>query len=546
MDFFYLILADSMVAVPQFRSYFDNLYQTQKVRFYEKAKEHKYYDYLLMRDKPLALEVSMKRAFGILLCSRDDEQLQENIVKEILQVYPQLKILDQNFSLSKYEKIELEHHDRCDRKRSSMCERNSFSYCSAYVAYCIHGPDAKNPDIQQMYSTTAECVEVGMHRDPYRQLRKSLDIINAKQYLKLFREQRKLLDALQTGHDIMDLQQVFMFHFLPNQNQSKHLTLIRTSSIAQKELLLQPFLNRGKREYVMDMSPLLIAIAQFDYYGLSLMDYLEGMTISAEERSRVLKVIARDWAVCFPGTELQIYGFTVYLYTLLFGLLARIIRESKDFYFENNSETQYNELKKAAAENAALEERMSRLNESLQYQEQHNSVLKSQIESLSAELSKDVKDAVRPLRDEISLLRAQIAELEKELVDEREKTDELNRLREFAFSIHSGSDIPSTKVSPNDLIAGKRIYIFGGHINWRNKMKSAYPILNILDGHQTSFDEKMLLGADMVLLNTSNMSHAVYYKVIDVLRKNSIPFDYIGKYRNAELLEQEIAEVLQK
>jgi len=172
--------------------------------------------------------------------------------------------------------------------------------------------------------------------------------------------------------------------------------------------------------------------------------------------------------------------------------------------------------------------------------------LKTQIESLSTELSKDTKEAMRPLMNEISLLRAQIAELEKELAAEREKVDELNRLREFAFSIHSGSDIPDTKVSLEDLIAGKKIFIFGGHINWRNKMKAAYPTLNVLDGHQTSFDERMLLDADMVLFNTGNMSHTLYYKVMDVLRKNEIPFDYIGKYWNAELLEREMAEVLQK
>ena len=136
--------------------------------------------------------------------------------------------------------------------------------------------------------------------------------------------------------------------------------------------------------------------------------------------------------------------------------------------------------------------------------------------------------------------------MKKELEAEKEKTNELNRLREFVFSIQSSQDIAKADVSLKDLIAGKRIYIFGGHINWRNKMKTNYPSLNILDGHQESFDEQILLNADMVLLNTSNMSHSLYYKVIDVLRKNKIPFDYVGKYTNTELLENEIAEILQR
>ena len=94
------------------------------------------------------------------------------------------------------------------------------------------------------------------------------------------------------------------------------------------------------------------------------------------------------------------------------------------------------------------------------------------------------------------------------------------------------------------LIKSKKIYIFGGHINWRNKIKQKYPSLEVLDGHNTSFDEKLLFGADIVLMNTSNMSHALYYKIIDVLRRNNIPFDYLGKYSNPNLLEREMGEVL--
>jgi len=127
---------------------------------------------------------------------------------------------------------------------------------------------------------------------------------------------------------------------------------------------------------------------------------------------------------------------------------------------------------------------------------------------------------------------------------ERKKNTELNRLREFVFSIQAGDDIAIPKVKLQDLAERKKIYIFGGHINWRNRMKRQYPFLTILDGHRESFDERILFNADLLLLNTSNMSHALYYKVIDILRTNDISFDYIGKYKNTELLESEIAEIL--
>lgn len=233
------------------------------------------------------------------------------------------------------------------------------------------------------------------------------------------------------------------------------------------------------------------------------------------------------------------------LMSLLFGQIAKIIRECKDFYFANNQEAQYNELERISAANSALREENNKRISTLQDKDRTISVLQSQVKALSIDLSKDAKEAQRPLNDVISKLQSQVSSLQEELEVEREKNSELNRLREFVFAIQSGADIEKAKTSLKDLINGKKIFVFGGHVNWRNKMKSVHPSLSLLDGHQTSFDERLLLDADMVFLNTANMSHTVYYKVMDVLRKNKIPFDYIGRSWNIELLEQEMAEKLQ-
>lgn len=88
LDAFYLMLANSIIAFPKARESINELYQTQRFRFYEAATENKYYDYYLMQSKPLELEVSMKQAYGILLCSHDDKQLQDKIIAEIYKIYP--------------------------------------------------------------------------------------------------------------------------------------------------------------------------------------------------------------------------------------------------------------------------------------------------------------------------------------------------------------------------------------------------------------------------------------------------------------------------
>lgn len=108
-DAFYLMLANSLVAFPKARESIDELYQLRKLRYYEVAKENKYYDSDLMKNKPLELEVSMKRAYGILLCSQDDEQLQDKIIVEIYRIYPPIKKQSERFSM----------HGSCSRRAST-------------------------------------------------------------------------------------------------------------------------------------------------------------------------------------------------------------------------------------------------------------------------------------------------------------------------------------------------------------------------------------------------------------------------------------------
>ena len=97
-----------------------------------------------------------------------------------------------------------------------------------------------------------------------------------------------------------------------------------------------------------------------------------------------------------------------------------------------------------------------------------------------------------------------------------------------------------------ELINGKKIIIIGGHIDLRNKLSEKYKDLIIIDGHNVNFDESVLRTADFVILNTSNMSHSMYYKVMPVLKNASIHFDYIGKYTSLEKLEAQICDLLQK
>lgn len=88
--------------------------------------------------------------------------------------------------------------------------------------------------------------------------------------------------------------------------------------------------------------------------------------------------------------------------------------------------------------------------------------------------------------------------------------------------------------------------MIGGHINWRNDLKNKYPAFQIFDGSVNTADLSSIQSADFVFLNVSNMSHAMYYKIMSILRTNNIPFDYLGRAINQELCEKEMADILSK
>lgn len=172
--------------------------------------------------------------------------------------------------------------------------------------------------------------------------------------------------------------------------------------------------------------------------------------------------------------------------------------------------------------------------------------MNNQIQSLTNSQSRETKELLQPYSEENILLRRKISELEAELKKETEKNAELNTLRSFVFDIQREYYPEKNSKSLSELINGKRIIVIGGHISWRNNLKNKYPAFQIFDGNIKTADLSSLQSADFVFLNVSNMSHALYYKAMNILRENDIPFDYLGRTVNQELYEKEMADILIK
>ena len=222
------------------------------------------------------------------------------------------------------------------------------------------------------------------------------------------------------------------------------------------------------------------------------------------------------------------------------------IRNIKEFYFRNNSETQYLELQRL--ENAVEEKdiEIERLKTELAQANERSERQNEKIMRLTDEIYKENKDTVKPYTSEISELKSKIRDLEKALETEEAKNPELYALREFWFKAQTEYVPPETSVTLAELIRGKKIIVVGGHINWRNKMKIQYPAITFLDGHNKTLDVSIFNKADFILFNRYNMSHNLYEKAMDYLRNRNIKFAYLGRSKNQELLEAEIISILQE
>lgn len=532
MDVFYMYVAGHINAIPVLRSFFDELYETNKIDFYEKAKNSPFCNATYITDSPLDREVSMRRAFGVLLQSEQDEQLQDKICKAIIKHNKGYATFTKSYSLEQLGSFLTSVSKNAKGTNKPPDELNAPLYLLAYIVYCKHGLAKKDKQsVKFLHDYVAKDIATreSFDQDGFLKYVDGFDV--AKHYIEN-KQLREYISTARTNNALCAL--LDCLNCLKNNKEETTLTATKLMNI---------FSKCSDEEVDSCTFTSLLAARIFSLYGRSITISAKDTHFSNEELERIYKITAMSALARNNDTSgmVRVSDFTQALW---FAMLVKTIRQERDFYFKNNSETQFFALRNLEREVQQLQEQLSIQETATSEANAHAAALSEQIGLLNVELAKETKDAAKPLMGEISILKNQIAALEKKLQEETEKNSELYRLREFVFNMQQGQDISIEEVSLDNLIAGKKIYIFGGHINWRTKLKQKYPKLEVLDGHNVSFDEQKLLASDMVLMNTSNMSHALYYKIIDVLRKNNIPFNYLGKYNNPELLEKEIAEAL--
>jgi len=279
-------------------------------------------------------------------------------------------------------------------------------------------------------------------------------------------------------------------------------------------------------------------------FQLCQFEVFQGVTLSKSDHVNILNMAARFH--CFKQEDGQKTRIPIdsYISVLIMYCLYKQIKETKTFYFDNNSETVFSQVKHFREENEHLKEEISYWKDALDLQKQETMDLQGIIEQRNAADRQKDSQIIKPYLDEISSLKRRIKSQDKQLEEERVKESELIGLRNFAFESQSIYTPVEESIDLKQLLSSKKVLVIGGHINWRNNLKKKYPSITVMDGHLETADFSILKSADFVFLNVSNMSHSVYYNVMNVLRNSTVPFDYLGRTINQELYEKEMADIM--
>ena len=543
-DDLYLSLAASASFIKEIAIALNEKYEENKVLYYSLAKNSPSYDKTTKLQESLETEINIKRFLGIFIAAEDDAELSNFVVGTFIKKYPELgRALDANIN----NKIIETHFMKPPVDWPDTSDVNCLVFmplAALYIALTRHSIDS--PQIKSLV-LTAKCI-FGCRNMVIASIKQSIDdtswsdsgyvhktgkrkAIEALSNTKYMTTLYNLLSAIDCDEDIEGVQ------------YDEHSFLCDwTDNVFQKNT------NDADAANALHYISIFSTIAkQFDYSACTLFGE---RAITPELRKKLYWVITRYENIALKGeNDCCNFSFSIYLLAMLFYVLFEELAKQRELYFKNNSETQFYALHD-------LEQKIEELEGVIDSLENDNENLKATIAEYNDKLSKVIstpktvvkdisKEAIATYEASIALKNKEIEKLKQELEKAEAKNKEVDLLREMVFEIKM-CDLPESKTSLVELVKGKKIVVVGGHVNWQNKMKTAYPDMIILNGHLANVDISMFKDADLVLFNTSNMSHKLYYKLIDTFRSNSVKYDYLGRITNSALLEQEIAYLIEK
>jgi len=212
--------------------------------------------------------------------------------------------------------------------------------------------------------------------------------------------------------------------------------------------------------------------------------------------------------------------------------LLKSYKEAKEHYFKYNRETMFVTLELHEKEIASLREKNTHLNERVQKQMETIDALKKDLEVEYSKARNEFIKKIQELEKENEQLKAELEADKNELV----------ALRELAFSLEQEPQPESeTGLFFDDVCRAVNlpsVLIVGGHPAWQKQIKDKLPDATFVSADMLGFDPNTLGDVWLVVFNTAYLNHAMYYKIINFVRKNKIKVCYVAGQNIKANIEQ--------
>jgi hypothetical protein len=209
--------------------------------------------------------------------------------------------------------------------------------------------------------------------------------------------------------------------------------------------------------------------------------------------------------------------------------LSSLYRESKQLYLDSAKQDSYLEIKSKEAQIMLQEADLLRRQQTWEFTHKRQ---QKEIEGLTEELRE---------------ANSKIRQLEQQIQNIEDYAEEVHALRNYAYreerDDHNPDNAPSIYTMA-EFIQTKRIVIFGGSPNWRQKLKEFLPAVEFVDVDDKNRDISKIQRVDAVFINTSVFAHAFYKKIIKELSNSKTPLYYLNGQSNTEKNILEIYEWL--
>lgn len=490
-DVYLVHMADALVFNKKMRIDLSRLYESDKYRFYKKAKESTAYNIDLVTQVGLDKEIHIKKALGLILCAEEDPDLLGKLIEIVKKYYFKVYQAYRNASLE----IMAEMSIGLLKRGADNIELKVYQFILMFlIKYAKERPE--NFIDQVFLSAIAQDTR-------FAEKHSVIKMDTAKK----IEERKPLIDGI--------LERI-------NCNKGDIRSAVDILSSSNKE--------------ISDYGQMLAVL--FDFEKMSISNMLNHIELTEHD----IKEIILAYTLKYNDKNLE-RSTNVLINGILIKSLIKAYKEVKQIYFENNKETLYLEMQLYEDKIKELAEVNKNLSEKLEKIEgEHKAIEEKLIQNHSTELSNIKKGH----GEVISILSKEIKQLKMQLEKQSLNNSELFALRETLFNIEKEEDNPyKTDINLLDLLKYKKVLVIGGRDELRKKMKDKYEEISVIDGFNESFDTRIINSMDIVFFYVGSMSHAVYYKAINAIRKNNTPFHFIGK-TNIDLIECEMAEELAK